>query len=59
MPNISTALTITASSTGPPTTSAMKTVRRDHNISPSERSNTRFEAAMNVIFCALIASPGI
>ncbi len=27
--------------TGRPTTSAMKTVRRDHSISPSERSNTR------------------
>ena len=41
MPNISTPLTISASSTGPPTTSAMKMVRRDHSISPSERSNTR------------------
>ena len=30
---------------GMPTTSSMKIVRRDHSISPSERSNTRLEAA--------------
>ena len=33
--------------TGPPTTSAMKIVRRDHSISPSERSNTRRDAPQN------------
>ena len=49
MPNNSTALTISASSTGPPTTSAMKIVRRDHSISPSERSKTRREASRNDI----------
>ena len=32
---------MSASSTGPPTTSAMKTVRRDHSISPSDRSKMR------------------
>ena len=62
MPNISSALTITASITGPPTTSAMKIVRRDHSISPSERSNTRRDGAAErhalAATCAVIASPG-
>ena len=41
MPNDSTTRKITASSTGPTTTSAMKIVRRDHSISPNDSSNTR------------------
>ncbi len=39
--------TTTARMTGPPTTSAMKMVRFDQSISPSESSKTRVEAAMN------------
>jgi hypothetical protein len=34
-----------ASSTGPPTTSAMKIVRRDQSISPSDRSKMRMAPA--------------
>ena len=33
--------------TGPPTTSARNTVRRDHSISPSDRSKTRREAVVS------------
>src|ERR1043165_6907140 len=36
--------------TGAATTNAMKMVRRDHSISPSERSNTRRDAPMKDIF---------
>ena len=41
MPNTSSTRTAAATATGSPTTSAMKTVRRDHSISPTDRSNTR------------------
>ena len=40
----STTRRMTAISTGPPTTMARNTVRRDQSISPSDRSNTRSEA---------------
>ena len=58
MPNSSTISTITAIRTGPPTTRAMKIVRRDQSISPSERSNTRRAAPKKLIFRVLIVSPG-
>ncbi len=45
MPSDSTILKTRARMTGPPTTRAMKMVRRDHNISPNDRSNTRRAAA--------------
>jgi hypothetical protein len=38
---------MTAIATGTPTTSAMKIVRRDHNISPSDKSKMRKLEAMN------------
>jgi hypothetical protein len=54
-----------ATSTGEPTTIARKTVRRDHNISPSDSSNTRQAPRMNEderaggrLSIAVIASPG-
>src|SRR5918993_1922862 len=40
----STAWQISAMSTGPPTTSARNTLRRDHSISPSDRSKMRRDA---------------
>ena len=36
-----------AINTGPPTTNPRNTVRRDHSISPSERSKTRREAVIS------------
>ncbi len=45
MPSDSMTRKTSASITGPPTTSAMKMVRRDHSISPNDSSNTRRAAA--------------
>jgi hypothetical protein len=39
--------TVAASTTGPPTTSARKIERRDHNIWPSDRSKIRAADPMN------------
>src|SRR4051794_5271893 len=44
----STMRSTTAMTTGPPTINARNTVRRDHSISPSERSNTRSADAQSV-----------
>ena len=43
-PSDSTTRKMRATSTGPPTTNAMKIVRRDHSISPNDKSNTRRDA---------------
>ena len=45
IPSDSTILKTSASTTGPPTTSAMKMVRRDHSISPNDSSKTRRAAS--------------
>src|SRR5262244_1677851 len=51
--------TVAASTTGPPTTSARKIDRRDHNICPSDRSKIRLAEPMNdgVWFNRVTASP--
>src|SRR3972149_9714291 len=46
-PNRSSARNSRAIATGPPTTSAMKIVRRDQSISPTDRLNTRKAAVGN------------
>ena len=47
----------TAMTTGAPVASAMNTVRRDHNICPSDMSNTRRTAVQNFMTSPDIRRP--